>query len=86
MRKNEQAAKRNKVKVKVELWGKYAVLSAEAAFSQPEHKPEKAPRKGEKVPKGKKGNWRWKDACSPTETVDTKAAQTQRAWGPGMPS
>lgn len=60
------------------------MLSAEAAFSQPEHKPKKA--REEKVPKGKRGSWRWKDAWSPAETADTKAAPAQTVWGPGMPS
>lgn len=70
--------------MKVELWGEYAVLSAEPASSQPVHEPEKAPEGGgDKVPKGKRGSWHWEDACSPAETVDTKAAPTQRAWGPG---
>lgn len=69
--------------MKVELRGEYAVLSAEPASSQPEHKPEKALGRGGKVPKEKRGSWCWKDACSPAETIDTKAAPTQRAWGPG---
>lgn len=55
MRKTEQAAKRNKVKVKVELWGKYAVLSAEAAFSQPEPSLKKPREEEKRCPRGRRG-------------------------------